>query len=174
MNTFFILCGLPFAGKTTLTKNLVDRLGFVSVNIDDVKFAHGYEGVDDDDVPDKTWQEIYTDSYTQSKEALHAGKNVLYDSANLTRAIRDDVREHMKESGFPIKVLWFDIPADIVKERYRRNKETRERFDISEKLFQEALDTYEAPSENENVIIFREDIDLEKWISQLLEVDSLS
>lgn len=35
-STLYILCGLPFSGKTVLTKKLIEKLGYASVNIDDI------------------------------------------------------------------------------------------------------------------------------------------
>ena len=34
--TLYILCGLPFAGKTTLAKELVKHFGFVHIDIDQI------------------------------------------------------------------------------------------------------------------------------------------
>jgi len=39
----YILTGLPYSGKTTLTKELVKRFGFSSVSMDDVMDEKGYE-----------------------------------------------------------------------------------------------------------------------------------
>lgn len=58
MPKLFILCGLPFAGKTTLAKELEKQFGWVRLSIDEVKFEFGYEDVSDDDVPDTAWEEI--------------------------------------------------------------------------------------------------------------------
>ncbi|MBI2442304.1 MAG: ATP-binding protein [Candidatus Levybacteria bacterium] len=164
--TFYIFCGLPFAGKTVLTKKLIDKLGFVPVNIDDIKFARGFEGVSDDDVSDEDWQKIYQKSCDISHKCLNEGKSVLYDSSNLTRAIRDDIRKNMAKCNFSIKVLWLDIPFDIVKERYQKNKIKKERFDIPNNIFQEAIDTYEPPTEDENMILYTQDMDFDTWIKK--------
>jgi adenylate kinase family enzyme len=37
----YILCGLPFAGKTTLAKELVKRFGFVHIGIDQINTNFG-------------------------------------------------------------------------------------------------------------------------------------
>lgn len=57
-----VLCGLPFSGKTVLTRQLFEKLGFAKVNIDDIKFVHGYEWADDDRVPDEAWDKIFAES----------------------------------------------------------------------------------------------------------------
>lgn len=40
--TLFILCGLPYSGKSTLAKELVSCLGFKAVSMDEVMDKKGY------------------------------------------------------------------------------------------------------------------------------------
>lgn len=51
MNKLYILCGLPFSGKTVLSKIIVNYLEFEHIDLDEVKFEFGYKNVDNDNVP---------------------------------------------------------------------------------------------------------------------------
>lgn len=160
------MCGLPFSGKTVLTKELVRELNFAFVNIDDIKFSHGFAWVDDDKMQSSDWEKIFNESYEITLKYLNDGKNVIYDCANQDRAARDELRKVASKGNFPTKIIWLDIPIEIIKERYIKNKETKERFDIPERLFQAAIDTYEPPTEDENIIHFEENTLASDWISK--------
>lgn len=162
--TLYIMCGLPFSGKTVLTKELVSRLGFEYVNVDEIKFAHGFEWKEDSDITLKEWEKIFDESYQESLDYLHKGKSVVYDCANQDRASRDKLRKVAAEGNFPTKVIWLDISEEVVRERWSKNKTTKERFDLPERLFQSAIDTYQRPTEDENVIKFNLSTNLEEWI----------
>lgn len=164
--TLYIFCGLPFSGKTVLTKKLTEKLGFASVNIDDIKFAHGYEWADDDRVPDEAWDKIFQESFDKTLEYLTQGKSVLYDCANQDRFSRDRLRGVATKGDFLTKVIHVDTPVTTVRERWLKNKTTKERFDLPEKIFQEAIDSYEPPTEDENTIVYNPSEVAEEWIEK--------
>lgn len=163
--TLYILCGLPFSGKTVLTREIVKRLGYKQVNIDEIKFAHGYGWADDDHVPDEAWNEIFTESYQKTLDYLQNGNDVIYDCANQDRANRDKLRELAAKRDFPTRVVHLEVPLEIIKERWKRNKKTKERFDLPESIFQAAIDTYEVPTSDERVITYTPGTDLNRWIT---------
>lgn len=165
--TLYILCGLPFSGKTILTKKLAGVLDYEIVNIDDIKFAHGFQWTDDDRMTESDWKRIFDESYEMALKNLGIGKSVLYDCANQDRAARDELRKVAAKGNFPTKVIWLDIPIETIKSRYIKNKETKERFDLPERIFQAALDTYEPPTIDEDVYRFDGNVPVELWIEKI-------
>ena len=168
--TLYILCGLPFSGKTVLTKQLVEKLDFAKVNIDDIKFSHGYEWADDDHVPDKAWDKIFKESHEQTIKYLKEGKSVLYDCANLDLPSRDKLRKLASDNGFSAKLIFVDVPLETVKERWQANRTSKERFDLPDGIFQAALDSWEPPTKDENPIRYTQEMELETWIKENFEV----
>ena len=159
------MCGLPFSGKTTLAKQLAQKLGFIRIDIDEIKFEKGYKNVSDDDVPNKMWEKIYDEMFKRIYNNLSKGKNVISDKSNLEK----DERNRMQQSTrgeFPVKVIYINILPETVRRRWLENKKDKKRFDISEKIFNEAIDALQEPSDDENIIIYDQTIPIEDWIKR--------
>lgn len=72
----YIVTGLPFAGKTTLTKKLVERFGFEVASVDEMLDKGNFvvEKMSYDD-----WGIVYTQAFDRLKELLKQGKSVIFD-----------------------------------------------------------------------------------------------
>jgi len=149
--TLFVLCGFPYSGKTTAAKRLAEITGATHIAIDDFFYEHGYDW-DSNKLPNKEgWNQIFADSFTVTKDALSENKNVLYDSTNQTRESRDKLRNIAKAVDAETVVIFFDVPQEMVWERWENNKKNRERSVVSKELVQMTLDAFETPTEDESV-----------------------
>lgn len=164
--TLYIFCGLPFSGKTILAKELAKRLDYVHIDLDEIKLEHGFEGVSDDKVSHEEWVKIFKDMNSRIENFLKEGKNVISDISNLEKGDRERLRAIAAKGGFPTKVVYVKVPVSVAKERWLENKGTQKRFDISEKIFNEAIEALEEPTEDENVIVFNQFTSLENWIGE--------
>lgn len=165
----FLLVGFPYSGKTTLAKELENRLGFARINIDDLKFAKGYTEVGDDDVPDEVWDQIFKETDGLIVKYLTEGRNLANEYAWITREWRDKARKVAKDHGFDTKVILIDIPVEEIKMRWQKNKETKERFHWPEQEFQGYLKDFERPGLDEDVLIYDQTIPIEDWIKENLK-----
>ncbi|MBI4100176.1 ATP-binding protein [Candidatus Microgenomates bacterium] len=163
----YILCGLPFAGKTTLANEIVKLLGFMSVNIDEIKVEKGYKDVGDDDISDDVWKDIFEEIQKRIGENLDKGKSIICESYNVVRSARNETRVAALRRGIETVVIFVNIPEEVTRKRWLENKQTNERFDISERVYNEAKREFEPPTENENVIIYNGTIPINEWIEQL-------
>lgn len=163
--TLYTLCGLPFSGKTVLAERLRARYGYPIVSVDEIKFAHGFPWIEDSPITEADWARIFRQSYEQTHALLRAGTSVIYDCANLSRASRDALRELAAEEGCPCRLVFVHISVDAARERWRRNRETRERFDLPESLFESALAAFEPPLADEHPLSYDPSGDL----AQVLE-----
>ena len=59
MNKLYILCGIPFSGKTTLAKEIAKQKGFTRIDLDDVKFDLFGKYIQDKDLKQEDWDKIY-------------------------------------------------------------------------------------------------------------------
>lgn len=166
MTKLYILCGLPFSGKTLLAKKLADKLGFLRIDLDDIKFELLGEMVKDESVSPAEWDRVYQEMYKRIEEALSLGKTVVHDTGNFTKHERALVKDIGDRLGLEVKTIYMDIPEEIAKQRWLNNKLTKDRFDISEKSFEEAVAEMEPPTEEENVIVYDGKTDIDEWIKQ--------
>ncbi len=160
------MCGLPFSGKTTLTKKLAEKLGFARVDLDEIKFEHGFAGVSDDDVSHEDWVKIFDDMNSRIEKLLNKGNSVISDISNLEKADRDRLRAVAAHGDFPTKVIYVKVLVEEAQKRWLENRQTKARFDISEKIFNEAVETLEEPTADENVIVFDGSQTADEWIEQ--------
>ncbi len=166
MPIHYLLCGLPFSGKTTVALALEKHLGFVRLNIDDVKFAHGFEGISDDDVPEQAWKKIIAEMDRRLISYLKEGKSVTNETVWVWKNWRDKPRKAAQEAGFVTKVIFVDVPEEVARERLLENRKTKGRFDVSDRIFEEAVREFERPTPDEDVIIYDQKIPIEQWVKK--------
>jgi len=164
----YLVCGLPFAGKTTLATALVRRLGLAHVSIDGINTERGL-GFDDQPISSADWTATYDESYRRVERSLRAGRSVLYDAANFTRSQRDEVRAVAARQGAPATVVHVDVPEAEARRRLRRNRETGERYDVRDDDFANVVRNFEPPHPDEQAIRYDPSLDLDAWVRRLLE-----
>jgi predicted kinase len=163
----YLLVGYPFSGKTTLAKELEKRLGFVRLNVDEIKQEFGYGNVTDDKVSDESWETIFKELDKRIEESLKLGKIILNEYAWISRAWRDRARNLASKLGIETIVIFVDTPEDIVRERRIKNKNEKTRFDVSDADFDESIRNFEKPINDENVIVYKNGENLDEWIQRL-------
>ncbi len=159
-----MLVGLPFAGKTTLAKQLEKRLGFVRLGVDDVKFELGYGELGDDEVTDEVWEKIFGILDSRILEQLRSNQSVINEYAWVTREWRDRARKLATDIGIDTKVIFVDTPENIVRERWLQNRKTHERFDLPEAVFKEALQDFKRPETDEHIILYDPSMEFDEWV----------
>lgn len=151
--TLFILCGFPYAGKSYVATQVQTKTDITFVSIDDIFHARGFDW-NSNTLPDaSTWEKIFSESYEQTKKALTAGMNVMYDSTNQTKVSRDKLREVAKSVGANTKVIYIKSPVEIVWKRWEENQKNLTRPVVSKELVQQTIDMFEEPTEDESVIV---------------------
>jgi len=150
--TLFILCGLPYAGKTYVASKLNAQTSIESVSIDDIFHKHGFNW-DVGILPNpEEWRLIFNESYGKAKKALIQGENVLYDSTNQTIESRNMLRELADSVGADTSIVYVKSPVDTVWKRWEENQKKHSRHSVSRDLVQMTIDMFEEPTEEEGVL----------------------
>ncbi len=153
--TLYILCGLPYSGKTYLALKIVEKTKCIYVSIDNILKDLGYDW-DSNKLPNEQgWKQVFGISYRKSQETLKNGLNVLYDSTNHTRASRDILRKVAHNIGANTKVIYVDVPIEVVWKRWTENSAVKNRFVVNKKLVEMTIESFEAPTEDENLLILK-------------------
>lgn len=148
--TLYILCGLPYSGKTYITDMVQKSVDVDLVRIDDIFARHGYNW-DSGLLPDADgWGRIFNESHDIVKNSLTSGRSVLFDSTNHMRIAREALRDVARSVGHDSCVLYLPVDTETVWERYRANATNPQRSVIPEHLVQMTLDTLEVPDNTEN------------------------
>ncbi len=167
MAHLFILCGLPFSGKTTLAKALVERLGFARVDMDEINTRKGV-GLHGEAIVQEEWDRTYAESYRQLDQLLQAGKSVLFDAANFTKAQRDYLRSIAAKHEAATQVIYVDVSEAEARQRWQRNRITHQRYDVRDDDFAYVVRYFEAPTPDEHVLRYHPSQSVDEWIERTL------
>ncbi len=168
MNKLYILCGIPFSGKSTLAKAISDKLGCERVDLDKIKFDLYGKDIKDGDLQQKDWDAIYQKMYLVIEGFLKQGKSVVHDTGNFTKHERELVRLIANKLGVRTKTIFVDTPKSTAYERLLKNRKTGARFDVTDKDFESTVTEMELPTKDENFTIFRIDDEISSWIDKHL------
>ncbi|MCR4285420.1 MAG: histidine phosphatase family protein [Candidatus Kaiserbacteria bacterium] len=151
--TLFILCGLPYAGKSFIAKELQTHTDIACVSIDKIFQERGFNWNANLLPNAEEWQDIFNQSYIETGETLSEGKNVLYDSTNHTSASRDELRKVSTSVDGTSYVIYIQASIETVLKRWEENQKNPTRPVVSKELVQTTIDMFEEPTESENVIV---------------------
>lgn len=150
----YVVCGLPFAGKTTMSRELAEVLSdTVHVEIDQINTERGL-GVDATPISPTEWAETYRLAYQRADEALSAGQDVVIDATNYSRAQRDILRMTANRQGADSAVIFVDVPEDECRNRWQANRQSGGRYDVRDDDFERVADRFDPPTPDERVILF--------------------
>lgn len=169
MARVYILCGLPFAGKTTLAKVLVTRLGFARVDMDEINTRKGV-GLHGEAIVQEEWDRTYAESYRQLDQLLQAGQTVLFDAANFTKAQRDYLRSIAAKHEAATQVIYLDVPEAGARQRWLQNRITNQRYDVRDDDFAHVATYFDVPTPDEHVLRYHPSQSIDEWIEQILLV----
>ncbi|WP_322797147.1 ATP-binding protein [Tepidiforma sp.] len=114
-----LLWGLPGAGKTTLARALVGRLGAVHVESDAVRkrlFPAPAYTADEHGA-------VFAKAEALAREALEAGRHVVFDATNLTRRDRRRFVGLARAAGAGLLAVRVTAPEEVLRQRLSRPRE---------------------------------------------------
>ncbi len=163
----YTLVGLPYSGKTTLTKELVKRFGFSIVSMDDILDQKGFEV---EKMTQENWNLIFSQGYEKLKNLLLEAKTVVLDLGNLKRSERKTAREIAESLGSDHKLIFLDISIDEIEARWKRNSSAKERGQLERVTLDKALSMFEKPAPDEDFVVYNQNTDLDKWIEINIDI----
>src|SRR3989344_1382013 len=165
-NKLYILCGIPFSGKTTLAKKLERKLGFKVIDLDEVKFDLFGKEIKDNDIKEDGLDKVYQEVYKRIETNLIRGKTVIHDTGNFTKSERDLVKMMADKLSIKTVTIFVDTPKEVARERLLQNRKTTQRFDVTDEDFEGTTNEMELPSESEEHIVYKFGTPMEVWIKQ--------
>lgn len=159
----YLLCGFPFAGKTTVARKMVNELGFRRVSIDEINNERGVWDEEKGLSPEE-WTKTYQEAYRRIDALLSQGESVIDDSANFTREQRDCLRAIAHAYDATSVVIFLDTPLAEAQRRWQENRQTTVRADVRDSDFVHVIEHFELPTEDEQVLCYDGTISVEEWM----------
>lgn len=159
------MCGLAFAGKSTLSRKIVEHTGSKLIAFDKLWVEKDKE----QPVPkgDEGWRFIRKVGQEEVAKALQEGISVVYDDNNVRFEHREELRKVAEGVGIDSVVIYLDTPLEIIRAREQANRSTGERHEVEPENFQTVLEQLEPPSSTENVLEFKPDTNVEEFLNKL-------
>lgn len=162
-----VTCGLPFSGKSTLSRALAAQLGVAHVEVDALHARDGLRpGIDP--IARADWVAAYRRGYAELEDALRADRSAVFDAVSYRRLQRNRVRRVAERLGVPATVVLLDVSADEARARLERNRFTGERVDVPMADFLEVAGGMQWPEPDEAVIRYRPDEPLAEWVERVV------
>jgi predicted kinase len=166
MNKLFIICGISFAGKSTLGKRIAQRFGYREVDVDDMKCDLYGPDIQDEDLSHTDWVRVYAETDKRIESYLQTGKTVIDASRNFRKRERQLARQIAAKLEVEVVTIFVDTPEDVARHRLLENRNKPSRRDVTDKDFEEILQVIEPPTADETPLVFHYGDHVEHWISQ--------
>ncbi len=165
----FLLCGLAFAGKSTLARAIADRTGALIVSLDDINLERGLHG--GAGLSDRQWALTHRIALTRIERALGRGLSVVVDDTSCFRFLRDNYRSVAHRYGAGTLLIYLEVPFEVALGRLRANASSRRRPPVEEAILLELARTFEPPTADEAAVTFPVDGDVDAWVAQNIAID---
>jgi predicted kinase len=161
----WLLCGLAFAGKTTLGRPLAERRGAVWISLDEINRERGV-GYGGDGLAPEVWATTLELALERAAQALSAGREVVVDDTSPWRWLRDRYRELAARHRAALVLVWLDAPLATIQARRRRSDRRGDRRPVRDPVFEEHRAGFEPPGPDEHAVRVRPGDGVEAVIEQ--------
>jgi predicted kinase len=160
----YLMCGLPFAGKTTVALRLAEAIDAVYISLDEInaeRGLYGGEGIALDE-----WELTHRLALERLERVMRdsASPVVVDDTSNL-RWIRDRWRETASRAGYDTRVVHVDPGIDVLRKRMEDTERSASRPTVASSVFKIVADSFEPPGQDENAIRIRSASELARVVS---------
>lgn len=162
--TIVVICGLPFAGKTTLAEAIARRLDAEVVSLDEINARRGLHG--GEGVPDHEWGRSHETALAEIAERMRGGAaRIVVDDTSCFRFLRDDYRAAAARHGYRCAVVVVETPLEEIRRRMDANATSGRRTAIRREVFERVRASFEWPGTDEDALVYRSPSDLDGWVA---------
>lgn len=172
MVTLYIMCGLPFSGKSTLSKKIAERLGIKIISFDETWIEVEKKlGVVPDGGGVDQWEHINTECENKAREMLQSGMSVVYDNLGHDLAQRQHMRDLADDAGAVSELVYVNVDKGTVRKRREVNVISNVRAQVDNQIFNKAIEDFEEPNSGEMAIVYNPTDSVDEWIETNLKAD---
>ena len=161
-----VICGLSYAGKSTLARAITNRFGYEEIDVDDVAATLYGLNFQARPIEEQDFDRIYDEADRLIEARLSSGTSVVDASRNFRRAERDHAREIAERSGVRVVTIFVDTPEEIARQRRLGNRTSKARRDVTDEEFEEIVRVMQPPTEDERPLVFHHGDDIEAWLRE--------
>lgn len=168
MKTLYLMCGMPFSGKTTLAKAIAKHLDSSYISLDEINEARGLCG--GDGIPVAEWEQTHFLAMKQLRSLVQSRRDIVVDDTSCFRWLRSRFSNFVRQYDYQTTIVFLDIPLSTIQNRIEQNEQTKIRHRVKQDIIEQMAKTFELPQPDENVIKYRANQPIDKWIAEHLVV----
>jgi predicted kinase len=162
MKTLFIMCGLPFSGKSTVARQIARLRNATVISLDEINEKRGLHGAGEGAISTENWARTHEIAIEHLVEATTKGIDIVVDDTNCFRFLRDNYRAHAEKSNYHTIVVVTATPLPEIRDRMAKNSITKERHEVTNHVLDEVAGRFEWPTEDE------------RWVTSITFIDELN
>ena len=164
MKTLYLMCGMPFSGKTTLGKSIAKYLDSPYISLDEINEARGLYG--GDGIPVEEWEKTHFLAMEQLQSLVQSQQDIVVDDTSCFRWLRERFGSFIKQYDYQMIIVFLDIPIATIRKRIERNEQTQARHKVRQDIIEEMAKTFEPPQPDEKAIEYCANQPIERWIAE--------
>lgn len=149
--TLVLMCGLSFAGKSTVAAALARELPASLLTLDGIneeRDLHGGEGI-----PLAEWATTNAITHERAAALLRTGGHVVVDDTGSPRFIREAWRATARSAAVPFALVWVRISPELQRERVDANRRERRRPDVTDAVLRDHAAAFEPPLDEGALVV---------------------
>ncbi|MDJ0589677.1 MAG: ATP-binding protein [Pleurocapsa sp. MO_226.B13] len=167
MKNLYLLCGMPFSGKTTLSKSVAQYLNAPYISLDEINEARGLFG--GEGIPVEEWEKTHYLAMEQLKKIMPFQQDIILDDTNCFRWLRDRFRDLAARYDYQTTLIFLDVSLAEIEKRIAANNRTQTRNKVQPEIIEEMNQTFEPPQADEKSIIYNLKQPINQWITDNFE-----
>jgi predicted kinase len=164
---FYLMCGAPFSGKSTLARAIASYTDASYLGSDLIMTERGFDL--SRLIPVEEWEKAHHIAMAQLEQSAAQGKNAVFDDTSFLRFLRDRFRHHAESLGYHVQVVYMETPLSVLEARRAHVRQHGGRTPLDDAPFYNVVDHMEVPTADETVIVFRHTDDIERWLATHLK-----
>ena len=161
-----VVCGLSFAGKTTLGTALARRFNYQQVDVDQTKVRLYGVRFEENSLERDAWNRIYDETDSEIAHYLQSGTSVVDASRNFRIQERARAERIAAANAADFLLIYVDTPERVARERLLANRQCPNRVDWGDASFDDIVNAMEPPGEDELPLVYHFRGELEAWLRE--------
>lgn len=158
MKKLYILCGLPFSGKSLLSKEMENKNGAKLISFDKNWIELEVHN------PELTYEIALEDVKNKITESLQKNISVIYDSTNTHPATREMFINLAKENDVEPVIVFIDVPLDEIKRRRAQSLIDKTHHVVSDENFNRSIEHLVPPTD---AVVIKNENDKRNFVKNL-------
>lgn len=162
---FYLLCGAPFSGKTTVSKLLSTKTGAVILSLDDLMKKKGFDL--SNTIAIEEWENAHQEALKLIEKYSELQQDVILDDTNFLKKLRDRFSNKATSVGYDVKIIYLEVGIDTLEQRRKGAVSNKERNTLSDEAFYSVINNFEVPGSREDAITIRETDDIIEQVNKI-------